>query len=339
MSTVTLGEAPAPEALDAEERMSRDELEALQLQRLKQTVSHAYANVELYRQKFDAHEVHPDDLVDLSDLEKFPFTTKEDLRRTYPYGMFAVPMERVSRIHASSGTTGIPTVVGYTKDDLGRWATLVARSLRAGGIRPGTIVQNSYGYGLFTGGLGAHAGAELLGCTVIPMSGGNTAKQLQSIRDFRPGAILCTPTYLLTLADALEAAGVDPRDTSLQFAVLGAEPWSEQMRAEIEGRLNIHASDIYGLSEVMGPGVASECVESKKTARTSGKTTSVRRSSTVRRTGCWRMAKPVSWCSPRSPRRPCPSSGIALVTSRGCFRARRDRGCAGCSASVGAMTT
>ena len=263
MPTLTTGDAPAPDSLDAEERMSRDELESLQLQRLKETIGHAYENVALYRQKFDAHGVQPDDLVELSDLAKFPFTTKEDLRQTYPYGMFAVPMDQVARIHASSGTTGLPTVVGYTREDLGRWASLVARSLRAGGIRPGMIVQNSYGYGLFTGGLGAHAGAELLGCTVIPMSGGQTSKQLQSIRDFRPDSILCTPTYLLTLADALEAAGVDPRETSLHYAVLGAEPWTEQMRAEIEQRLNLHATDIYGLSEVMGPGVAAECVETK----------------------------------------------------------------------------
>lgn len=243
--------------------MSRDEVETLQLQRLKETVRHAYQNVALYRQKFDAHGVHPDDLVELADLDKFPFTTKEDLRQTYPFGMFAVPMEQVARIHASSGTTGLPTVVGYTADDLARWATLVARSLRAGGIGQGMIVQNSYGYGLFTGGLGAHAGAELLGCTVIPMSGGQTSKQLKSIRDFRPDAILCTPTYLLTLADALVAAGIDPREASLKYAVLGAEPWTEQMRSEIEQRLNLHATDIYGLSEVMGPGVAAECVETK----------------------------------------------------------------------------
>ncbi|PPL18788.1 phenylacetate--CoA ligase PaaK [Microterricola pindariensis] len=255
--------APALQELDAEERMSRDELEALQLARLQDTVRHAYANVPFYTRKYDEVGVHPDDIRELSDLEKLPFTTKEDLRQNYPFGMLAVPRAEVARIHASSGTTGQPTVVGYTKADLDDWGQLVARSLRAAGIRPGQMVHNAYGYGLFTGGLGAHTGIERLGCTVVPMSGGNTAKQVQLIRDFEPDAILCTPTYLLTIIDALAASGMDPRDSSLAVAVLGAEPWTNEMRSMIEGSLGIDALDIYGLSEVMGPGVGSECIESK----------------------------------------------------------------------------
>ncbi|GGF11686.1 phenylacetate--CoA ligase PaaK [Subtercola lobariae] len=259
----TRAHAPAAAELDPEERMSRDELEALQLSRLQQTVRRAYENVPLYTRKFDAVGMHPDDIRELSDLEKLPFTTKDDLRETYPFGMFAVPRSEVTRIHASSGTTGLPTVVGYTQGDLDRWANLVARSLRAAGIRPGQMVHNAYGYGLFTGGLGAHAGIERLGCTVVPMSGGNTLKQVQLIRDFEPDAIMCTPTYLLTIIDALRASGIDPRDSSITVGVLGAEPWTNEMRTTIEESFGIDALDIYGLSEVMGPGVGSECIESK----------------------------------------------------------------------------
>ncbi|MDF2664991.1 MAG: coenzyme synthetase [Microbacterium sp.] len=240
-----------------------ERLRALQLERLQGTVRHAYENVALYRRKFDEAGVGPDDIRSLDDIRLLPFTTKADLRETYPFGMFAVPMSDVRRIHASSGTTGRPTVVGYTAGDLDRWADLVARSLSAAGIRAGDRVHNAYGYGLFTGGLGAHAGIERLGATVIPMSGGQTARQAQLIQDFEPDAILCTPSYLLTIADALEAAGVDPRSTSLRVAVLGAEPWTNEMRREIERRLDLVAVDIYGLSEVMGPGVASESALTK----------------------------------------------------------------------------
>lgn len=264
METVTLRASAAdPATLDPEETWSRDHLEAVQLERLRATVRHAYTNVPLYRRKFDDAGVHPDDLRELGDLAKFPFTTKEDLRSTYPFGMFAVPQDQIARIHASSGTTGQPTVVGYTSGDLARWASLVARSLRASGVKKGWKVHNAYGYGLFTGGLGAHAGAERLGCTVIPISGGQTERQVQLIRDFEPDAILATPTYLLTILDAMAEAGIDPRSTSLKTAVLGAEPWTEGMRQELEGRMGFDACDIYGLSEVMGPGVAGECVESK----------------------------------------------------------------------------
>jgi len=242
---------------------SRESLAALQLQRLQWTVHHAYENVPLYRRKFDEHGVHPDGIRTLDDVRRLPFTTKADLRETYPFGMFAAPMADVRRIHASSGTTGRPTVVGYTAGDLDRWGDLVARSLHAAGIRAGMKVHNAYGYGLFTGGLGAHAGIERLGATVIPISGGQTARQAQLINDFQPDAILCTPSYLLTIADALEDAGVDPAATSLKIAVLGAEPWTNEMRREIERRMDIDAVDIYGLSEVMGPGVASESVVTK----------------------------------------------------------------------------
>ena len=254
---------PAAAELDAEERMGRDEIAALQLARLQQTVRHAYANVPLYTRKLDEAGARPEDIRTLDDVQLLPFTTKEDLRETYPFGMFAVPMSDVARIHASSGTTGRPTVVGYTRGDLDRWASLVARSLRASGIRRGMKVHNAYGYGLFTGGLGAHAGIEALGATAIPMSGGQTARQVQLILDFEPDAILCTPSYLLTIADAMAAQGVDPRSTSLKVAVLGAEPWSNEMRHELEQRLGIDALDIYGLSEAMGPGVGNECLETK----------------------------------------------------------------------------
>lgn len=260
MSTMT---APATDHLDPAERLSRAELEALQLERLRWTVRHAYTNVPHYTRRLDEAGVSPDDIRTLDDVRLLPFTTKEDLRQNYPFGMFAVPMDQVRRVHASSGTTGRPTVVGYTESDLSNWADLIARSLRASGIRPGMKVHNAYGYGLFTGGLGAHAGIERLGATVIPMSGGQTARQVQLIQDFEPDAILCTPSYLLTIADAMEDAGIDPASTSLKTAVLGAEPWTNEMRAELERRLGIDAVDIYGLSEVMGPGVGIECVEAK----------------------------------------------------------------------------
>ncbi|MER7182077.1 phenylacetate--CoA ligase PaaK [Streptomyces hyaluromycini] len=255
---------PLPEALlDDAERMSREEVQALQLTRLRTTLRHAYDNVELYRRKFDAAGVRPDDCRSLADLARFPFTTKADLRDTYPFGMFAVPMSEVRRVHASSGTTGRPTVVGYTENDLSMWADVVARSIRAAGGRPGHKVHVSYGYGLFTGGLGAHYGAERAGCTVIPASGGMTARQVQIIQDFKPEIIMVTPSYMLTLLDEFERQGVDPRSTSLKVGIFGAEPWTEEMRREIEERLDIHAVDIYGLSEVIGPGVAQECVETK----------------------------------------------------------------------------
>ncbi|MGN8027615.1 phenylacetate--CoA ligase PaaK [Microbacterium sp. 22242] len=243
--------------------LSLDELRALQLERLQWSVHHAYENVPFSRLAFQKAGIHPDDIRTLADVARLPFTTKSDLREYYPFGMFAVPMADVRRIHASSGTTGRPTVVGYTQEDLDNWAELVARSLRAAGVQPGWKVHNAYGYGLFTGGLGAHAGIERLGATVIPMSGGQTARQVQLIHDFEPDAIMCTPTYLLTIADALEAAGIDPRSTSLKVGILGAEPWTNEMRRQIEQRLNIDAVDIYGLSEVMGPGVAMEAVATK----------------------------------------------------------------------------
>lgn len=249
--------------VDDAERMTREELRALQLDRLRATLQHAYTHVELYRRKFDAAGVTPEDCRSLADLARFPFTTKADLRDSYPYGMFAVPMDQVRRIHASSGTTGRPTVVGYTEGDLSVWADVVARSIRAAGGRPGHKVHIAYGYGLFTGGLGAHYGAERAGCTVIPASGGMTARQVRLILDFRPEIIMVTPSYMLTLLDEFERQGVDPRSTSLEVGIFGAEPWTEAMRAEIEERAGLDAVDIYGLSEVMGPGVAQECVETK----------------------------------------------------------------------------
>ncbi|WP_405702738.1 phenylacetate--CoA ligase [Streptomyces sp. NBC_01383] len=249
--------------LDAAERMDREELRALQLERLRATLHHAYAHVDHYRAAFDRAGLHPDDCRSLADLARFPFTTKADLRDNYPFGMFAVPEEQVRRIHASSGTTGRPTVVGYTQGDLDTWADVVARSIRAAGGRPGQKVHVAYGYGLFTGGLGAHYGAERLGCTVIPASGGMTARQVQLIQDFRPEIIMVTPSYMLTLLDEFERQGVDPRSTSLKVGIFGAEPWTQEMRREIEERFAIDAVDIYGLSEVMGPGVAQECVETK----------------------------------------------------------------------------
>ncbi|MGW7354604.1 phenylacetate--CoA ligase PaaK [Streptomyces sp. NPDC054784] len=248
---------------DAAERLTRDELRALQLERLRASLRHAYDHVAAYRRAFDAAGVHPEDCRTLADLAAFPFTTKEMLRENYPFGMFAVPRERVRRLHASSGTTGTPTVVGYTRRDLDTWADVVARSIRAAGGRPGDRVHVAYGYGLFTGGLGAHYGAERLGCTVIPASGGVTARQVRLIQDFEPRVIMVTPSYLLTLLDEFERQGVDPRTTSLRVGLFGAEPWTEAMRREIEERLAIDAVDIYGLSEVIGPGVAQECVETK----------------------------------------------------------------------------
>ena len=254
---------PKPGDLDPIEIASRDEIQALQLERLKWSLRHAYENVPHYKKAFDENGVHPDDLKTLADIAKFPFTGKKDLRDNYPFGMFAVPREQVSRIHASSGTTGKPTVVGYTTRDIDNWANLVARSIRAAGGRPGDTVHISYGYGLFTGGLGAHYGAERAGCTVIPMSGGQTEKQIQIIQDFQPNIIMVTPSYMLTILDEMERLGIKPNETSLKVGIFGAEPWTEGTRESIEKRAGIDAVDIYGLSEVMGPGVASECVESK----------------------------------------------------------------------------
>ncbi|GAB4090774.1 phenylacetate--CoA ligase [Hydrogenophaga soli] len=252
-----------PQGLEPIETASRDEVSALQLQRLKWSLQHAYDHVPHYRKKYDDQGVHPSDLKTLADLAKFPFTTKADLRDHYPFGLFAVPREQVVRVHASSGTTGKPTVVGYTQGDIDRWADLVARSIRAAGGRKGDIVHVAYGYGLFTGGLGAHYGAERLGCTVIPMSGGQTEKQVQLIMDFKPEVIMVTPSYSLVIAEEFERQGIQPQDISLQVGIFGAEPWGEGMRAEIERKLGLDAVDIYGLSEVMGPGVACECIESK----------------------------------------------------------------------------
>ncbi|MDT0429276.1 phenylacetate--CoA ligase PaaK [Streptomyces salyersiae] len=249
--------------LDDAERLGRKELEVLQLERLRTTLRHAYDRVGFYRKSFDEAGVRPEDCRSLADLARFPFTVKADLRDNYPFGMFAVPEDRIRRIHASSGTTGRPTVVGYTERDLDIWADVVARSIRAAGGRPGQKVHVAYGYGLFTGGLGAHYGAERLGCTVIPASGGMTTRQVQLIQDFRPEIIMITPSYMLTLLDEFERQGIDPRSTSLRTGIFGAEPWTERMREEIEERFAIDAVDIYGLSEVMGPGVAQECVETK----------------------------------------------------------------------------
>jgi len=254
---------PAPADLEPIERASRDEISALQVQRLKWSLQHAYDHVPHYRKAFDDKGVHPSDLKTLSDLAKFPFTTKSDLRANYPFGMFAVPRSQVVRVHASSGTTGKPTVVGYTRGDIERWADLGARSIRAAGGRAGDMVHVAYGYGLFTGGLGAHYAAERLGCTVIPMSGGQTEKQVQLIEDFKPDIIMVTPSYMQVIIDEFRRQGKDPRSMSLSVGIFGAEPWTEEMRREIENAAGIDAVDIYGLSEVMGPGVANECVESK----------------------------------------------------------------------------
>ncbi len=254
---------PARASLEPIEIASRDEISALQLERLKWSLKHAYDNVPFYKQSFDRAGVHPDDCKQLSDLAKFPFTVKTDLRDNYPFGLFAVPREQVVRIHASSGTTGKPTVVGYTKKDIDTWASVVARSMRASGTRPGDIVHISYGYGLFTGGLGAHYGAEKLGCTVVPVSGGMTERQVTLIEDFGASTIMVTPSYMLSILDQYRAAGLDPRNSPLKVGIFGAEPWTNAMRQEIEQAFDMHAVDIYGLSEVMGPGVANECVETK----------------------------------------------------------------------------
>jgi phenylacetate-CoA ligase len=255
--------APDPATLDPIETASVDELRGLQLERLRWSLRHAYDNVPHYRQAFDAAGVHPDDLHELADLARFPFTTKADLRANYPFGMFAVPRAQVARLHASSGTTGQPTVVGHTREDIDTWSHLVARSIRASGGRPGDLVHVAYGYGLFTGGLGAHYGAEALGCTVVPVSGGMTERQVRLIHDFGPDVIMVTPSYMLAIVDEMERQGLDPAACSLKVGIFGAEPWTDEMRHELEARLDMHAVDIYGLSEVMGPGVANECVETK----------------------------------------------------------------------------
>lgn len=254
---------PQPGELDPIETASRDEITALQLERLKWSVRHTYDNVEPYRRKCVEKGVHPDDLKSLTDLGRFPFMTKSDLRDNYPFGLFAVPVKQIRRLHASSGTTGKPVVVGYTENDLNNWANLVARSIRAAGGRPGDMVHVAYGYGMFTGGLGAHYGVERLGCTVVPMSGGQTEKQVQQILDFRPDIIMVTPSYSLVIAEEFERLGIPPEEISLKVGIFGAEPWGQGMRAEIERKLGLDAVDIYGLTEVMGPGVACECIESK----------------------------------------------------------------------------
>ncbi|WP_299955895.1 phenylacetate--CoA ligase PaaK [uncultured Roseobacter sp.] len=254
---------PAPHSLDPIETASRDEITALQTERLRWSLNHAYKNVPFYRQSFDAAGVHPHDLSSLQDLSQFPFTVKTDLRDNYPFGMFAVPRDQVARIHASSGTTGQPTVVGYTQTDLDHWASVVARSLRAAGLVPGDLLHNAYGYGLFTGGLGIHLGADALGLATVPISGGMTPRQVRLIEDFQPKGITVTPSYALSILDEYNKQGLDPRASSLQVGIFGAEPWTNAMRAEIEQAFDMHAVDIYGLSEVMGPGVSMECVESK----------------------------------------------------------------------------
>jgi phenylacetate-CoA ligase len=263
MAVKTRARPPEPAELEPIERASVDEVRALQVERLRWTLRHAYENVPRYREKFTAAGVAPDDFHDLADLARFPFTTKEDLREAYPFGMFAVPRERLVRIHASSGTTGKPTIVGYTATDIETWANLCARSIRAAGGRAGDVIHNAYGYGLFTGGLGCHYGAERLGATVVPVSGGMTERQVQLIRDLEPRVILVTPSYMLAIADEFDRQGVDPRTSSLRVGIHGAEPWTDGMRREIEDRFAIDAVDIYGLSEVMGPGVAIECLERK----------------------------------------------------------------------------
>ncbi len=261
MQTKTTGGYSA--GLDAIETASRDEISALQLRRMRETLHRAYEHSPFYRKSFDAHGVHPDDLGTLEDLSKFPFTVKQDLRDNYPFGMFAVPREKLARLHASSGTTGKPTVVGYTLGDIDMWAQMVARSIYASGGRPGDLVHVSYGYGLFTGGLGAHYGAEKLGCTVVPISGGMTERQVMLIDDFKPRVIMVTPSYMLSILDEFRNQGLDPRESSLKVGIFGAEPWTNSMREEIETAFDMDAVDIYGLSEIIGPGVANECVETK----------------------------------------------------------------------------
>lgn len=254
---------PPKSSLDPIEIASRDEIEALQLERLKWSLRHAYDNVPFYKTSFDAAGIHPDDLKSLSDLSKFPFTVKTDLRANYPFGMFAVPRDQLARIHASSGTTGQPTVVGYTQNDLDIWGSVVARSLRASGLKRGDMLHNAYGYGLFTGGLGIHLGADALGLSIVPISGGMTPRQVRLINDFKPNGITVTPSYALSILDEFAAQGLDPRDCSLDVGIFGAEPWTNAMRHEIEQAFDMHAVDIYGLSEIMGPGVANECIETK----------------------------------------------------------------------------
>ena len=311
---------PEKHELDPIEIASRDEIEALQLERLRWSLGHAYENVAHYKAAFDQAGVHPHDLATLDDLGKFPFTHKDDLRQNYPFGMFAVPRERVARIHASSGTTGKPTVVGYTQNDVDAWAEVCARSIRASGGRAGDLVHVVYGYGLFTGGLGAHYGAEKLGCTVVPMSGGMTARQVQLIGDFKPDIIMVTPSYMLAIADEFQAQGVDPRLSSLKVGIFGAEPWTQSMRTEIEERFDMDAVDIYGLSEVIGPGVSNECVETKDGLHIwedhfyPEVIDPVRPETVLPDGGAWG-----SWCSPPSPRRPCPSSATELAISPVCL--------------------
>ena len=255
--------SPLPGDLEPIETASRDEISALQLERMQWSLKHAYDNVPYHKKAFDEKGVHPSDLKNLADLAKFPFMTKTALRDQYPFGLFAVPREKVARLHASSGTTGKSIVVGYTLQDIDNWANLVARSIRAAGGRAGDILHNAYGYGMFTGGLGAHYGAERLGCTVVPMSGGQTERQVQLIVDFQPQIIMVTPSYSLVIAEEFERLGITPDQISLKVGIFGAEPWGEGMRGEIERKLGIDAIDIYGLTEVMGPGVACECIESK----------------------------------------------------------------------------
>ncbi|MFQ6551713.1 phenylacetate--CoA ligase PaaK [Aestuariibius insulae] len=254
---------PPRDTLDPIEVASIDEIRARQLERMKWSLRHAYENVPMYRQRFDAMGIHPDDLRSLEDLAKFPFTYKDDLRDSYPFGLFAVPRDQIVRLHASSGTTGKPTVVGYTRNDIDMWADLVARSMRASGTRPGDIVHIAYGYGLFTGGLGAHYGAERLGCTVVPVSGGLTERQVTLIEDFRATTIMVTPSYMLNILEQYRKSGIDPRSSPLNVGIFGAEPWTNAMRREVEDAFDMHAVDIYGLSEILGPGVANECVETK----------------------------------------------------------------------------
>jgi phenylacetate-CoA ligase len=289
---------PEPGELEPIERASRDQLQALQLQRLQWTLKHAYDNVAHYKRAFDAKGLQPSDCKTLADIAKFPFTAKADLRAHYPFGMFAVPRQQVVRVHASSGTTGKPTVVGYTQRDIDTWADLVARSIRASGGRAGDIVHVAYGYGLFTGGLGAHYGAERLGCTVVPMSGGQTEKQVQLIRDFEPDIIMVTPSYMQVIIEEFERQGIDPKSMSVQVGIFGAEPWTEAMRHDIEVRAGIDAVDIYGLSEVMGPGVANECIEAKD-GPVIWEDHFIRRSSTRKPARCCLKAARVSWCSRR----------------------------------------
>ena len=333
--------APTSEAvLDREETISRDELEALQLSRLQHTVAYAYDRVPLYKRKFDEAGVHPTDLRELSDLGKFPFTTKEDLRLEYPFGMFAVPQHEVARIHASSGTTGRATVVGYTKKDLADWAKLVARSLRASGVRPGMKVHNAYGYGLFTGGMGAHAGAEALGCTVIPISGGQTERQITLIQDFKPDAILATPTYLLTIADAMMKQGIDPASTSLKYAVLGAEPWTEEMRHELEDDHEHQGLRHLRALRGHGPGRRRRGRGNPGRQPHLGGPLPPRNHRRLRpHPWSWATANTASWSSPRSPRKRCRSSGTAPRTSPGCCPAPPAPRTAAWAASPAAATT